>query len=131
MAQPVPLAMFRRALCRGWPVLAATLLTLLLGWSALHEGRSHTVPGVDVTTHQVQRSPPQPAGSPPLPQHALPAGEAEPDPGRQGHTPLLRPLCQLPLPAPPRGSDIRPTAALHFHLPHPRQPPGQAPPLHA
>lgn len=131
MAQPVPLATFCRALCRGWPLLVATLLTLLLGWSELHEGRSHTLPGMAVVGPQLQNSPPHPGGSPPARQHALPAGEVEPDTGRHGQMPLLRPLCQQLRRRPAGSGDIRPTEALHFHLPHPRQPPGQAPPRQA
>ncbi|WMJ68155.1 hypothetical protein [Stenotrophomonas sp. 24(2023)] len=39
MALPAPIATFCQVARRGWPVLAAALLTLLLGWAALHEGR--------------------------------------------------------------------------------------------
>lgn len=45
MALPAPIATFCQVARRGWPVLAAALLTLLLGWAALHEGRGGAADG--------------------------------------------------------------------------------------
>ena len=39
MASPAPTATLCQLARQGWPLLVAVLLTLLLGWSALHEGR--------------------------------------------------------------------------------------------
>jgi hypothetical protein len=44
MASPAPTATLCQLARQGWPLLVAVLLTLLLGWSALHEGRGGDPP---------------------------------------------------------------------------------------
>lgn len=128
MVLSVPTAAFCRTFRSAWPLLVAALLTLLLGWCALHEGRGTLAAGQD--PHVQHGGAPLPPGDP-AQLHAMPAGEAESGKVRGGKPALPPALCQLSPPAPPARGNVRPTGALLFHLPPLRQPPGHAPPLQA
>lgn len=128
MALPVPAAALHRVARRGWPLLVAALLTVLLGWAALHEGRGAVAGPAGAQTEAMQA--PAPDGTPP-PEHGLMRAEAEPEPGRGGKP-------SSPPPAYARHSAslhvcaaMSPAAALPFPLRPLRQPPGQAPPARA
>lgn len=128
MVVSVPTAALCRMLRSAWPLLAAALLTLLLGWCAWHEGRGEVAGSHDLQV--LQGGSPLPAGDP-AQLHAMPAGEAESGKPGSGKAPLPSAVCRLPPPAPPNRGNVHPTGALHFHLPPLRQPPGHAPPLQA
>ncbi|PTA73520.1 hypothetical protein C9412_02150 [Stenotrophomonas sp. Nf1] len=126
MASPAPTAALCQLARHGWPLLVAVLLTLLLGWSALHEGRGTATAAMN-TVHA-------PGAAPASPPHALPheqamhRAESEPDGSRGGKPPVLRRLClQFPQSAPADApATLTPAPALH--APDRRQPPSQAPP---
>ncbi|PZS90606.1 MULTISPECIES: hypothetical protein [Stenotrophomonas] len=129
MASPAPTATLCQLARQGWPLLVAVLLTLLLGWSALHEGR-----GSDPAAHgwqahaddllQAMPLPETPADE--CPQHAAPAPEPPLD--GEGSTPctgLASPRAALVAHIPLWRSD-----ALRWQLHDPalRLNPGHAPP---
>ncbi len=126
MASPAPIATLCQLARQGGPLLAALLLALLLGWSALHEGTRSS----QVTTPALQAQdslPAAPFGTPPLEQ-AMPRVEAEPDDSRSIKSPLLRQLCgplPVPPPVPATAPSPYPAPALPSRYQHP---PGQAPP---
>ncbi len=126
MASPAPTATLCQLARHGWPLLVAVLLTLLLGWSALHEGRGTAT----VALHTVHIEGAAPASPP----HALPheqamhRAESDPDGGRGDKPPVLRPLClHFPQPA-PSNAPAPVTPGSTVHAPERRQPPSQAPP---
>lgn len=127
MASPAPAATLCQLARQGWPLLVAALLTLVLGWSALHEGRG-TATAAMPTVHAQGAAP----ASPP---HALPheqamhRAESEPDGSRSDKPAVLRRLClQYPRRA-PADAPATVTPAPAVHAPDRRQPPSQAPPL--
>lgn len=78
MASPAPTATLCQLARHGWPLLVAGLLTLLLGWSALHEGRGSNPAAHAWQAHadallQAMPLPDSPADD--CPQHAAPAPE--------------------------------------------------------
>ncbi|QGL96202.1 hypothetical protein ACS0OX_04965 [Stenotrophomonas pavanii] len=78
MASPAPTATLCQLARQGWPLVVAALLTLLLGWSALHEGRGNgpAAHGWQAHADGLQQAMPLPA--PPVdecPHHAAPAPE--------------------------------------------------------
>lgn len=125
MALPVPPAVMQRAVRQGLPLLVAALLTLLLGWTALHEGQT-TLPR---SGHSISQAAGAPAPTPRLPlQQAIQIAESECEGKQPGKAPAAvssvharhggrRPDLQNPHPA-----------ALSFRLAPLRQPPGHAPP---
>lgn len=126
MASPAPTATLCQLARQGWPLLVAALLTLLLGWSALQEGRS--TPTGDTPGAYAQGAAPSP---PPyaLPhEHAIQRAESEPEGSRGDKPPALRQLC---LQRPEHDPAYAPTPAMP-DLPVPatgrRQPPSHAPP---
>lgn len=125
MASCTPLPRLSRAAHWAVPLLVAALLTLLLGWSALQEGRSAVTTGL----HEAASSLGLPAPHERLQVlHASPAAESE----AEGHAPSTWPpaaaVCWLS-PASRRLLQRHPApAALQFRLAPLRQPPGHAPP---
>ena len=101
MALPAPAATLCQLARHGWPLAVALLLTLLLGWSALHEGRDGPATyGWQAHAEDLQQAMPMPA--PPAdecPRHAVPAPEPPLD--GEGTTPctgLAPPRAALRLP---------------------------------
>lgn len=76
MASSAPTATLCQLARQGWPLLVAALLTLLLGWSALHEGRGggHAAnAGWQAHLHDIEQVAPLPAPSgDECPHHAAP-----------------------------------------------------------
>ena len=103
MASPAPTATLCQLARQGWPLLVAVLLTLLLGWSALHEGRDNgpAANGWQAQAEDLQQVMPMPAagGRVPAPCRASTGAAA----GWRGHHALYR-----------TGS---PRAALVVHVP--------------
>ncbi|HIE1101230.1 hypothetical protein [Stenotrophomonas maltophilia] len=77
MASPAPAATLCQLARQGWPLLVAALLTLVLGWSALHEGRDGPATyGWQAHAEELHQAMPVP--TPPAdecPQQAVPAPE--------------------------------------------------------
>ena len=128
MALPAPAATLCQLARHGWPLAVALLLTLLLGWSALHEGSDGPATyGWQAHAEDLQQAMPMPA--PPAdecPRHAVPAPEPPLD--GEGTTPctgLAPPRAALVGHVPLWRSD-----ALHWQLHDPalRLNPGHAPP---
>ncbi|WP_414493576.1 hypothetical protein [Stenotrophomonas maltophilia] len=126
MASPAPTATLCQLARQGWPLLVAVLLTLLLGWSALHEGRGTATS--DAPTVYAQGAAP---ASPPyvLPhEQAMHRAESEPDGSRGEKPPVLRRLCLQHPDNAPADAPVPVTPAPPVHMPGRRQPPSQAPP---
>ena len=88
MASPAPTATLCQLARQGWPLLVAVLLTLLLGWSALHEGRDNgpAANGWQAQAEDLQQVMPMPA--PPADECPHPAAPApEPPLDGEGTTP--------------------------------------------
>ncbi|RRU74300.1 hypothetical protein EGJ89_05900 [Stenotrophomonas maltophilia] len=128
MASPAPAATLCQLARQGWPLLVAALLTLVLGWSALHEGR-HTATADAPTLYAQDVSPASPPHVLPHEQAMHPA-ESEPDGSRGDKPRALRRLClQHPDNAPadaPAPAPVTPTPPVL--APGRRQPPSHAPP---
>lgn len=129
MASPAPTATLCQLARQGGPLAVAVLLTLLLGWSALHEGRGSdpTAQGWQAHAEGLRQVMPLPAPSADeCPQHAAPA--PEPPLEGEGNTPCagLAPL-RAPLVAhiPLWRSDA---LRRQLHDPALRLNPGHAPP---
>ncbi len=78
MASPAPTATLCQLARQGWPLLVAVLLTLLLGWSALHEGRGSNPATHGWQAHAEDLQQVMPVPAPPAdecPHHAAPAPE--------------------------------------------------------
>ncbi|MGB9101104.1 MAG: hypothetical protein WCC51_10780 [Stenotrophomonas indicatrix] len=104
MASSAPTATLCKLARQGWPLLVAALLTLLLGWSALHEGRGDhgTNAGWQAHLDNMDQAAPLPApSSDECPHHAVPAPEPPLD--GEGSTPCA--------------GDAPPRAALVAHIP--------------
>ena len=130
MASPAPTATLCQLARKGWPLLVAALLTLLLGWSALHEGRSTGhAPGAGWQAHllDLQQVAPLPAPSgDECPHHAAPAPEPPVD--GEGGNPCTGPApVRVPLVA---HVPLWPSDALRWQLRDPALGlnPGHAPP---
>lgn len=127
MALPVSATAFYRAARRGWPLIVAALLTLMLGWAALQENDYAAGGPSGGLTQQAQA--PAPDGMPL--EQALLRADTQPDAGRGGKLPPL-PARFATGDAPPRArAAVSLPAALPSPRPSLRQPPGQAPPAHA
>lgn len=123
---PAPTATLCQLARQGWPLLVAVLLTLVLGWSALHEGR-HTATADAPTLYAHDVSPASPPHVLPHEQAMHPA-ESEPDGSRGDKPRALRRLClqhpdNAPADAPAPVTPTPPVLA-----PGRRQPPSHAPP---
>lgn len=131
MASSAPIATLCQLARQGWPLLVAALLTLLLGWSALHEGRGGspaTAAGWQAHLDDIDQAAPlpSPAGDE-CPQHAVPAPEPPLDGEGQGPCPGTAParaalVAHIPL---------WPSDALRWQLHDPSLGlnPGHAPPV--
>lgn len=129
MASSAPTATLCQLARQGWPLLVAALLTLLLGWSALHEGRGGhaTHAGWQALLDNMDQAAPLPApSSDECPHHAVPAPEPPLD-GESGT------LCTGA--APPRAALVAHVPLWHSdalrwqrHDPSLRLNPGHAPP---
>jgi len=127
MALPVSATAFYRVARRGWPLLVAALLTLMLGWAALQENDRVAAGPSGAQTQQARM--PAPDGMPL--EQALLRADTPPDAGRGGKLPPL-PAQFATGDAPPRArAAVSLPVALPSPLPSLRQPPGQAPPAHA
>jgi len=126
MASPAPIATLCQLARQGWPLLVAALLTLLLGWSALQEGRSTPTGGAPGTYAQ-DAAPFSPPYAPPH-EHAMQRAESEPEGSRGDKPPAPRRLCLQP----PEHSPVNAPAPTMLGPPVPapgrRQPPSHAPP---
>jgi len=129
MAAPAPTATLCQLARQGWPLLVVVLLTLLLGWSALHEGRGNNPAAHGWQAHAEDLQQVMPVPAPPAdecPHHAAPAPEPPLD--GEGATPctgLAPPRAALVAHVPLWRSD-----ALRWQLRDPalRLNPGHAPP---
>lgn len=129
MASSAPTATLCQLARQGWPLLVAALLTLLPGWSALHEGRGGhaTNAGWQALLDNMDRVAPLPApSSDECPHHAAPAPEPPLD--GEGSTPCTGA-------APPRAALVAHVPLWHSdalrwqrHDPSLRLNPGHAPP---
>lgn len=130
MASSAPIATLCQLARQGWPLLLAALLTLLLGWSALHEGRGggHAAnAGWQAHLQDIEQVAPLPAPSgDECPHHAAPAPEPPVD--GEGGTPCAGT-------APPRAALVAHIPLWHsdalrwqLHDPSLRLNPGHAPP---
>ena len=129
MASPAPTATLCQLARQGWPLLVAVLLTLLLGWSALHEGRDNgpAANGWQAQAEYLQQVMPMPA--PPAGECPHPAAPApEPPLDGEGTTPctgLAPPRAALVAHVPLwRSNALR----WQLHDPALRLNPGHAPP---
>ncbi|HDS1511125.1 hypothetical protein I5U67_12355 [Stenotrophomonas maltophilia] len=126
MASPALAATLCQLARQGWALLVAGLLTLLLGWSALHEGRGTAT--ADVPTLYAQDA------SPAFPPHVLPheqamhRAESEPDGSRGDKPRVLRQLCLQHPDNAPADAPAPVTPAPPVFAPGRRQPPSHAPP---
>jgi len=124
-----PTALHRRLcthLSSALPLLIVALLTLVLGWSALQEGRAHPLASPQASAVEASSLTPEPGHPEPLPGMA-PGTESKPDSGRTPRSALPL-LCQL-LQWSPAASVPAPAQALLEFRPAPlRAPRGQAPP---
>lgn len=130
MASPAPTTTLCQLARQGWPLAVAVLLTLLLGWSALHEGRGDepSAHGWQVNADGLHQAAPLPPAPPAdvCPQHAAPAPEPPLDGGGSspcaGLAPMRAPLiAHIPL---WRSEALR----WQLHDPALRLNPGHAPP---
>lgn len=127
MALPVLATAFYRIARCGWPLLVATVLTLMLGWAALHEGgRSPSTPASGLA--QELRAP-VPDGIPL--EQALLRADTQPDAGRSGRLPALATQYSSHRASAHACAISLPKAALPFPLPLLRRPPGHGPPAHS
>ncbi|HDS1544626.1 TPA: hypothetical protein UM365_002078 [Stenotrophomonas maltophilia] len=129
MASPAPTATLCQLARQGWPLLVAVLLTLLLGWSALHEGRGGDPAAHGWQAHAEDLLQAMPLPQPPAdecPQHAAPAPEPPFDgEGTSPCTGLVPARAALVARIPLWRSD---TLRWQLHDPALRLNPGHAPP---
>ncbi|WP_312706316.1 hypothetical protein [Stenotrophomonas sp.] len=129
MASPAATATLCQLARRGWPLLAAALLTLLLGWSALHEGRgttaAHWVAAAPAAT--LDSAPHAPEGGTP-PNERLQRSETPAEGGHEDPPAPPAQLCQRTPPIAPPHTLVAPAVTTAVATRNRRQPPSHAPP---
>lgn len=129
MASPAATATLCQLARQGWPLLAAALLTLLLGWSALHEGRGAAATSMMAASPAtlLDSAPHAPDGGLP-PDEPLPRSEAPAEGGPEDEPLPPAQLCQRTPPVAPPHTTIAPAVTTAVATRNRRQPPSHAPP---
>lgn len=129
MALPAATATLCQLARQGGPLLAAALLTLLLGWSALHEGRGTTAATsvAAAPAAALDSAPHAPEGGTP-PDERLQRSEVPAEGGHEDPPTPPAQLCQHTSPVAPPHTTVVPAVSTAIASRNRRQPPSHAPP---